>query len=174
MIVDLLIVLILIGFVISGYRRGFVMCLFGLVTTVIACFAATAAQHLWLEKMTAFLSPLLLDYVFAALPQAGATTPEVVGLIASLLAGVVLFLLVFTLVYSLLHSVALAVNLAAKLPVLSGLNHLAGGALGLVWGVLAVFLGLSLLGSLELLPADALSGPVSGFLWNFIGKLFAT
>jgi len=173
MIVDLLILLILIGFVIAGYRRGLVMCLFGLVTTVIACFAATAAQHLWLDNMTAFLSPLLLNYVFAALPQAGATTPEVVGVIAALLSGVVLFLLAFTLVYSLLHSVSLAVNLAAKIPVLSGLNHLGGGALGFVWGALAVFLGLSLLGSLELLPADALSGPVSGFLWNVIGKLFA-
>lgn len=173
MLIDLLILLILIGFVLSGYRKGLVMCLFGLVTTVIACFTATAAQHLWVEKMTAFLSPLLLHYVFAAMPQAGATTPEVVGLIASLLAGVVLFLLAFTLVYSLLHSVSLAVNLAARLPVLSGLNHLAGGALGLLWGVLVVFLGMSLLCSLELLPADALSGPVSGFLWNVIGELFA-
>ena len=169
MIIDLLIVLILLGFVLAGYRRGLVMCLFGLVTTVIACFAATAAQHLWLEDMTAFLSPLLLSYVFAALPQAGAAAPEVVGLIAGLISGVVLFLLAFSLVYSLLHTIALAVNLAARMPVLSGLNHLLGGVLGLVWGALAVCLGMSLMCSLDLLPADALSGPISGALWKVLG-----
>lgn len=171
MLIDILMILILAGFILSGYRKGLVMSLFSLVSTVIACLVASAAQHLLLEDMTGIITPLLTEYVLSALPEAGEMVPMVVDVIAAMLSGVLLFLIAFSLVYSLLHSVALAVNLAARLPVLSTINHLVGGVLGLCWGVLALLVALALVQSLEILPTDALCGPLGKLLCEVLAKI---
>lgn len=171
MIADIIVLIILVSCAVSGYRKGIVMSLFSLLTSVIACFIAVAAQHLLLQNMTEVISPLLTEYVISKLPEAGALGEEVVVLISQLIAGALLFVLAFSLVSSILHTVALALNLASRLPILSTVNHLVGGALGVVWGILIVLVALMLLGSMEILPMEYLDGPLTRFLRAMPGNL---
>lgn len=59
--------------------------------------------------------------------------------LAKLIISAMSFLLTFLLVWTLLKIILIAMDLIAKLPLLHGINQLAGGALGLVEGVFLVW-----------------------------------
>ena len=171
MIADLMVLIIIVGCAVSGYRKGIVMSLFSLLTTVIACFVAVAAENLLADSMAGIITPLLTEYVLTHLPNAGAAGQQVVLLLGRILAGAILFALAFSLVSSLLHTVALVMNLAARLPLLSTVNHVFGGLVGVLWGLLLVLAALMLLGYMEVLPMEHLNGPLTRFLRTVPGVL---
>lgn len=79
----------------------------------------------------------------------------VTGMIHSLAYGVV-FLLSFLVLTLLLRLITSPLHLAARAPVLGTLNRLAGGALGLCMGLLAMFAAASILQWTALVDADTL------------------
>ena len=79
----------------------------------------------------------------------------VTGMIRSLVYAV-LFLLSFLLLTLLLRLITSPLHLAARAPVLGTLNRLAGAALGLCLGVLAMFAAASVLQWTGIVPPSAL------------------
>lgn len=113
---DILIGAILLVALLKGYKRGFVMELSGAVALVLS-----------------LITPWLYGGIFDAQLQhwlhLGSGAAHVVGMFA-----------VGVLTYAAVMLVARALNLIAKLPVLGLGNALAGGAVGLFKGVVAMWL----------------------------------
>ena len=59
MIVDLILLLILVTCVLSGYRKGLLMGLMGLLITVLCCLGATAARNALTPRTAEYLEPRL-------------------------------------------------------------------------------------------------------------------
>ena len=72
MIIDVILILILIGLILSGYRRGLLMSLMGLIIVLLCCLGAAAAQRTLTPAVTAYLEPKI----------AAALEPEVESYIA--------------------------------------------------------------------------------------------
>ena len=63
MLIDIILVLILISLVLSGYRKGLLMSLLGLVVVVLCCLGATAAQQTLTPGVNAYLEPKLTEII---------------------------------------------------------------------------------------------------------------
>lgn len=57
MTVDLILLLVLIVFILSGYRRGLILSLCSLLILIISCLGASAAQEILTPRITAQLTP---------------------------------------------------------------------------------------------------------------------
>ena len=60
--------------------------------------------------------------------------------LANMIINALAYLLTFVIVWTLLRAILLALDVVAKLPLLHGINQLAGGVLGLVVGVVLVWI----------------------------------
>ena len=72
MLIDIILILILVCLILSGYRRGLLMSLMGLVIVVLCCLGAAAAQRALTPSVTEYLEPKI----------AAALEPEVESYIA--------------------------------------------------------------------------------------------
>ena len=72
MLIDVILILILVCLILSGYRRGLLMSLTGLVIVVLCCLGAAAAQRALTPTVTTYLEPKI----------AAALEPEVESYIA--------------------------------------------------------------------------------------------
>ena len=72
MLIDVILILILVCLILSGYRRGLLMSLMGLVIVVLCCLGAAAAQGALTPTVTTYLEPKI----------AAALEPEVESYIA--------------------------------------------------------------------------------------------
>lgn len=72
MLIDVILILILVCLILSGYRRGLLMSLMGLVIVVLCCLGAAAAQRALTPTVTTYLEPKI----------AAALEPEVESYIA--------------------------------------------------------------------------------------------
>ena len=72
MLIDVILILILVCLILSGYRRGLLMSLMGLIIVLLCCLGAAAAQRTLTPAVTAYLEPKI----------AAALEPEVESYIA--------------------------------------------------------------------------------------------
>lgn len=94
----------------------------------------------------------------------GISLPKFAGrYIADMTVGVCGYLLTFILVAALLRLILAAANLLDKLPVIKTLNHVGGAALGLVQGLLLVWLAEVALAAFAAAPAGRL---MYGLIWE--------
>ena len=61
MLIDVILILILIALILSGYRRGLLMSLMGLAIVVLCCLGAAAAQRALTPTVTEYLEPKIAD-----------------------------------------------------------------------------------------------------------------
>jgi membrane protein required for colicin V production len=133
--VDILLLAVLAGFAISGFRKGFVRSLVGFVGSIAA--VAVTAYHS--QKLAADLLPWLEKTNIKELQN---------PFVAKLIAAVLLFAVLEALVQVIAH----ALGTVFRLPVLRQINALLGGVLGLLKGGVVVLLVCAAL-RLILLPA---------------------
>lgn len=98
--------------------------------------------------MPQFLKNLLLENNNSAIYEElnVKTFPEyVAAYITRMILNVVSFLVTFLIAMILVRSLMYAVNIIGELPVLGAINHLAGGALGLGFGLIVVWIGFLIL-----------------------------
>jgi hypothetical protein len=69
MTVDLILLLILLVFMLSGYRKGLILSLCSLLILVISCLGATVAQQALTPKVSAYLKPQVTAYVSEVLEE---------------------------------------------------------------------------------------------------------
>jgi uncharacterized membrane protein required for colicin V production len=119
LLVDIVLVLVLLGFVLAGSHHGFVKGLGRLLGAVIGFLVARLA------------APYLGMLVALFLPGRSEG-------IANFIAFVILFLLVERLVGFLFGLIGFFFNLVARLPILSHVNSLLGALLGFVEGVIVI------------------------------------
>lgn len=122
-VLDIVLALILLGFVISGFKIGLVRSLVGLVGYVFAVVASVALANRF--------SGLINFWLFHD------TKGNVIQLA---LAKIIATVLIFALLQFLIRMVAGALDTVFHLPVLHQVNMLLGGVFGLLKGVLVVFL----------------------------------
>ena len=168
LIADLLIAAALLAAVVIGARRGLLRSLTGLVVVVLAFVLASWAADRLADPVAQKLSPLVERRIEQKLTQQESASAESVladfGFIgerlqeltqqvvraaqesgASLLAALsqsVAHSVAYTLVYVVSFVLGLLskpLQLVTKLPVIHGANAVGGGALGLLWGALVVF-----------------------------------
>jgi hypothetical protein len=69
MTVDLILLLILLVFMLSGYRKGLILSLCSLLILVVACLGATVAQQALTPKVSEYLKPQVTAYVSELLEE---------------------------------------------------------------------------------------------------------
>lgn len=67
MLIDLILLLILVACILSGYRKGLLMSLLSLLIVVLCCFGASAAQHALTPKAVEYLEPRLAEQIQAGI-----------------------------------------------------------------------------------------------------------
>ena len=72
--------------------------------------------------------------------------------LADILINAVSSIILFAVVYILIHLVVRWLDLIARLPILYGLNHIAGAVLGLIQGLLFLWIGCFLVGIFSATP----------------------
>lgn len=120
---DIIFAVILLGFVISGFRAGLIRSLVGLVGSVFAVVAAIALANRF--------SGLIASWMFRG------RTGNILELALAKVAATVL---IFVLLHILINMIIGALDTVFRLPVLHQVNMLFGGVFGLLKGVLVVFL----------------------------------
>ena len=63
MLIDVILILILVMCALSGYRKGLLMSLLGLLVIVLCCLGATAARNALTPRAAAYLEPRLAGYL---------------------------------------------------------------------------------------------------------------
>lgn len=76
MIVDIILVLILVVFVLSGYRKGLILSLCGLLILVVSCLGASVAQELLTPKLVAKLQPQVTAALVSELEEQVSASTE--------------------------------------------------------------------------------------------------
>ncbi len=69
MLIDVILLLILVALVLSGYRKGLVLSLLGLVVTVLCCLGASAAQQALTPTVVEYLEPSLASSIQDSLEE---------------------------------------------------------------------------------------------------------
>jgi hypothetical protein len=69
MTVDIILLLILLVFMLSGYRKGLILSLCSLLILVISCLGATVAQQALTPKISEYLKPQVTAYVSEVLEE---------------------------------------------------------------------------------------------------------
>lgn len=128
MILDIVLLLILFGFVLSGFRTGLVRSLVGLVGYLFSVVTSVALANRFSGQIAAMLFH-------------GRAVNPLDLILTKAIATVVLFALLQTLV----RVICGALDAVFQLPVLHAANKLLGGVFGLLKGALAVFLLCALL-----------------------------
>lgn len=86
--------------------------------------------------------------------------------LADILINAVSSIILFAAVYILIHLVVRWLDIIARLPILYGLNHLAGAVLGLVQGLLLLWIGCFLVGIFAATPLGmALEEQINASAW---------
>ncbi len=132
----------------DGHRKGFIKKSVGIVSLVLTLFLTSAASsHImtFLKEKTALHRVLQRMVVSAEADILEAF--KLIGLedmigdyVADMILGVIAFLITFVLVSVLVQGVVFSLGIVAKLPVLHGLNKTAGLLLGLIEGILFVWI----------------------------------
>jgi len=153
---DVLIIIIIVFYAWSGLRHGLLAQVVGLVGFVAAFLLALLGGRLLasvivplLNLEEEFSSPEVIEEIFAFLD-----VEMTVDWLAHITVGVVGFLVLFILLQFVFRRIASTLKVFNRVPLLGGLNSLAGGGLGLLKGVIFVFL---LVSALSLLPWEAVS-----------------
>jgi Uncharacterized membrane protein, required for colicin V production len=120
---DIIFAVILLGFVISGFKAGLIRSLVGLVSSLFAIVVAVALANRF--------SGLIGSWLFHG------GTENVLQLALAKVIATVLF---FVLLHILIRMVVGALDTVFRLPVLHQINMLFGGVFGLLKGVLVIFL----------------------------------
>ena len=131
----------------DGHRKGFIKKSVGIVSMILTLAVTSIATPYiakFLQEQTALDSVLQKGIasseidVFETLEAIG--LGEVIGdYLADMILQVAAFQITLMLVGVLVHGIAFSLGIAARLPVLHGINKMAGLALGLVEGVLVVW-----------------------------------
>lgn len=132
-ITDIILIAITIGFIASGYRRGFVMSM-ALVLGAVGGFAVAHSYSSSLGKAIAVVMP------------------KYQGL-AQLIAFFILFLVVARVLTYLLVWLARLLKIVTSLPLIAWLNRVLGGILGFVESVIVIGSTIYILVTLNLHPA---------------------
>jgi hypothetical protein len=69
MTVDIILLLILLVFMLSGYRKGLILSLCSLLILVVSCLGATVSQQALTPKISAYLKPQVTAYVSELLEE---------------------------------------------------------------------------------------------------------
>lgn len=131
----------------DGHRKGFIKKSVGIVSMILTLTVTSIATPYiakFLQEQTALDSVLQKGIasseidVFETLEAIG--LGEVIGdYLADMILQVAAFQITLMLVGVLVHGIAFSLGIAARLPVLHGINKMVGLALGLVEGVLVVW-----------------------------------
>ncbi len=204
MVIDIILLLILVCCVRSGYRKGLLMSMLGLVIVVASCLGAGLAQKAmtptvvrWMEPqvanaiedkldtatrqaqengiiidgqtidmgtLSAILSYLQIEVDTAQLETSGVTViaQKMANQLLTKVAGVMIYFAAFLLLYLIFHSIILMLNVVDRLPVVHTLNHAGGAVIGLMKGLVAILVAVTVLNSDGLMPYAM--GPVSELL----------
>ena len=122
-ILDVILCVIILCFVISGFRVGLVRSLVELVGYLFAVIASVVLANR--------LTGVVCTYFFQAKP---------VNMLDYAIARVITTAVIFVLLQLLVRLVSNALNTVCSLPILHQVNSLLGGVFGLLKGVLVVFL----------------------------------
>ena len=168
LIADLLIAAALLAAVVIGARRGLLRSLTGLVVVVLAFVLASWAADRLADPVAQKLSPLverrieqesasaesvladfgfigerlqeLTQQVVRAAQESGASLLAALSQsVAHSVAYTLVYVVSFVLLLLVLGLLSKPLQLVTKLPVIHGANAVGGGALGLLWGALVVF-----------------------------------
>lgn len=132
----------------DGYRKGFIKKLVGIVGLVLTLVLTQAASPFvaeFLKENTGLYTALqnniaASDIELLETLQALGMSETVSGYLADQILQAVAFLITLLLVSVLVQGIAFSLGIAAKLPVLHGLNKLAGLVFGVGEGVLIVWI----------------------------------
>lgn len=122
-ILDIILLVVLLGFIITGLKAGLVRSLLGLVGYLFAIVASVALANRF--------SGLIGAWLFHG------RTDNVLQIALTKIAATVIF---FALLQLLLRMIIGAVDTVFRLPVLHQVNALLGGVFGLLKGILVIFL----------------------------------
>ncbi len=163
---DVIALLLLLFFAISGYNKGFFLTLCNFIASFVAFLGALYLTANFAQPMADIVSPLLQAPIESLLGssldlsalesspfwggfldrmdvnvQSSLTTivDSLADFVALQLTRIALFLIAFLVIISLWFIVSRTLNLAFSLPILSSLNSAAGLVIGLVQGVLMIF-----------------------------------
>ncbi len=227
MTVDIILLLVLLVCILSGYRKGLILSLCSLLILVVSCLGASVAQEVLTPRVVAEVTPQVTESISEKLeeqislstenaisdasqsgitiggqeitlgdliellqtfgidvqqsaqnaasdisaPLVQAAAEALAESIVGAFAGILIFLATFLIIFLVLRAVELGINTVDHLPVIHTLNHLGGGVVGLVIGAFTLVMVIAVLSQSGILPEDTFSGPVSGLLRNFVGKL---
>ena len=227
MTVDIILLLVLVVCLLSGYRKGLILSLCTLLILVVSCLGASVAQEVLTPRVVEEVTPQITQAIsekleeqvsmatenaIAEASQSGITIggqeipiSDLIGLlntfgldveesarntaseisapmveaaaqamaeaIVEAFAGFLIFLAAFLIIFLVLRTVELGINTVDHLPVIHTLNHLGGGIVGLVSGAFTLVMLMALLTQTGVLPEETFSGPVSGLLYEFVGKM---
>jgi uncharacterized membrane protein required for colicin V production len=90
--------------------------------------------------------------------------------LADILINAVSSIILFAVVYILIHLVVRWLDLIARLPILYGLNHIAGAVLGLIQGLLFLWIGCFLVGIFSATPLGMKYEGASNYIEIFMGQ----
>ena len=187
MAVDIVLLLFFIVCILSGYRKGLILSLCGLLMLALSCLGAAAMQQAltpraadWMEpKVTAYVVEKIQSGVEASTEKTLESTGEIgltiggesvtLGQLADILNGLgldvqVIFLAAFLVIYLLLRGISLIVNLVDLLPVVHTLNHVGGAVIGGLTGALLLTVLMGVLVKTGLTGTDTFGGPVANML----------
>lgn len=165
---DVIALLLLLFFAISGYNKGFFLTLCNFVATFVAFLGALYLTAHFAQPIADIVSPLLQAPIESLLGSSLSTdlsaletspfwggfldrmdvnvqsslaviADSIADFVALQLTRIALFLIAFLVIISLWFIVSRTLNLAFSLPILSNLNSAAGLVIGLVQGVLIIF-----------------------------------
>ena len=77
MAVDLILLLVFVVAILSGYRKGIIMALCTLVILVISCFGASAVQRAFTPQAVEWMEPKVAEYIQAQISTEVAPVPEI-------------------------------------------------------------------------------------------------
>ncbi len=140
---DFVLVFIFLLILFNGVRKGFMRQVVGLISFIIALYAALY----WSSSMRGLMETYLkVDEVLANLTEEGTVPVWLVDVIINIIA----FLLVFLVVSLLLALIARRFRFLKRLPLIGPSNAVLGGVLGAVKGLLVVFLVAAILSLIEI------------------------
>lgn len=135
---DYILVFIFLHNLYNGFKTGFLRQISGLTSLLLSFYAAL----LWYGLAKTCLQNILkLDKIIFALAQNGEAPAWLSGIILNVIA----FLLVFLLVNALLKMISRKLKFFNKIPLIGPLNALTGGVIGILKGMIVVFITVTLL-----------------------------
>lgn len=169
--IDIIILLTIGIYAIKGLVKGFILSIANIMSFFL-CFIISKS-----------LSPYLTNYInnytkigdtvnsyiikkfqinslsITSLSKIIGTSKLTTDILPSIVINMFVFLIIFMVSYILLKLIANVINIASKLPVINQFNHIGGLLIGIIEGVLVVFLAFSLL--TIIIPALPPSSPLT-------------